>query len=176
MRVLHLNKKSKLPSCIRDVALIDLDRQILGVVGIIGQHSVFRNRRGMEKHRGGFFFGGEMDVSENSGFPPPNHPILIGCSIINHPFWGSPIFGNTQMGRLESPTVSGTKNRGIFSRVPFLSVWHIFLGRSVKFPGSNTVHPQNLTCQKTPYILKGIAFFQTLILDIHVISSSQGCC
>ena len=123
-----------------------------------------------------FFLGGEMDVSENSGFPPPNHPILIGCSIINHPFWGSPIFGNTQMGRLESPTVSGTKNRGIFSRVPFLSVWHIFLGRSVKFPGSNTVHPQNLTCQKTPYILKGIAFFQTLILDIHVISSSQGCC
>ena len=28
---------------------------------------------------------------------PPNHPILIGCSIINHPFWGTPIFGNIQM-------------------------------------------------------------------------------
>ena len=28
---------------------------------------------------------------------PPNHPILIGFSIINHPFWGTPIFGNTQM-------------------------------------------------------------------------------
>ena len=27
---------------------------------------------------------------------PPNHPILIGFSIINHPFWGTPIFGNTQ--------------------------------------------------------------------------------
>ena len=25
---------------------------------------------------------------------PPNHPILIGFSIINHPFWGTPIFGN----------------------------------------------------------------------------------
>ena len=25
----------------------------------------------------------------------PNHPILIGFSIINHPFWGTPIFGNT---------------------------------------------------------------------------------
>ena len=24
----------------------------------------------------------------------PNHPILIGFSIINHPFWGTPIFGN----------------------------------------------------------------------------------
>ena len=28
---------------------------------------------------------------------PPNHPILIGFSIINHPFLGSPIFGNTHM-------------------------------------------------------------------------------
>ena len=28
---------------------------------------------------------------------PPNHPILIGFSIINHPFWGSPIFGNTHI-------------------------------------------------------------------------------
>ena len=25
---------------------------------------------------------------------PPNHPILIGFSIINHPFWGTPILGN----------------------------------------------------------------------------------
>ena len=28
---------------------------------------------------------------------PPNHPILIGFSIINHPFGDTPIFGNTQM-------------------------------------------------------------------------------
>ena len=28
---------------------------------------------------------------------PPDHPILIGFSIINHPFWGTPIFGNTHM-------------------------------------------------------------------------------
>ena len=26
---------------------------------------------------------------------PPNHPFLIGFSIINHPFWGTPIFENT---------------------------------------------------------------------------------
>ena len=25
---------------------------------------------------------------------PPNHPILIGFSLINHPFWGTTIFGN----------------------------------------------------------------------------------
>ena len=27
----------------------------------------------------------------------PKSSILIGFSIINHPFWGTPIFGNTQM-------------------------------------------------------------------------------
>ena len=43
----------------------------------------------------------QMDVSENSG--TPRSSILIGFSIINHPFWDTPIFGNTQMG-LEPPT------------------------------------------------------------------------
>ena len=28
---------------------------------------------------------------------PPNRPILIGFSIINHRFWGTPIFGNTHI-------------------------------------------------------------------------------
>ena len=36
-----------------------------------------------------------MDVSENSGTPKSS--ILMGFSIINHPFWGTPIFGNTQI-------------------------------------------------------------------------------
>ena len=36
-----------------------------------------------------------MDVSENGGTPKSS--ILIGFSIINHPFWGTPIFGNTQI-------------------------------------------------------------------------------
>ena len=34
-----------------------------------------------------------MGVSENSGTPKSS--IQIGISIINHPFWGTPIFGNT---------------------------------------------------------------------------------
>ena len=33
-----------------------------------------------------------LDVSENSGIPKSS--ILIGFSIINHPFWGTSIFGN----------------------------------------------------------------------------------
>ena len=28
---------------------------------------------------------------------PPNSSILVGFSIRNHPFWGTPIFGNTQI-------------------------------------------------------------------------------
>ena len=36
-----------------------------------------------------------MDVSENSGTPKSS--ILIGFSIINHPFWGTHIFGNTHI-------------------------------------------------------------------------------
>ena len=41
-----------------------------------------------------------LDVSENSGTPKSS--ILIGFSIINHPFWGTPIFGNTHLGFLLS--------------------------------------------------------------------------
>ena len=37
----------------------------------------------------------QMGVSENGGTPKSS--ILIGFSIINHPFWGTPIFGNTQI-------------------------------------------------------------------------------
>ena len=47
------------------------------------------------KSSGGRFKG----VSKNRGGPPKSS-ILIGFSIINHPFWGpTPIFGNTHMGR-----------------------------------------------------------------------------
>ena len=36
-----------------------------------------------------------MGVSSNGGTPQSS--ILIGFSIINHPFWGTPIFGNTHI-------------------------------------------------------------------------------
>ena len=36
-----------------------------------------------------------MGVSKNRGTPKSS--ILIGFSIINHPFWGTPIFGNTNI-------------------------------------------------------------------------------
>ena len=37
----------------------------------------------------------DVDVSENSGTPKAS--ILIGFCIINHPFWGTTIFGNTHV-------------------------------------------------------------------------------
>ena len=36
-----------------------------------------------------------MGVSKNNGTPKSS--ILIGFSIIDHPFWDTPIFGNTQI-------------------------------------------------------------------------------
>ena len=54
-----------------------------------------------------------MGVSKNRGTPKSS--ILIGFSIINHPFWGTIIFGNTHMqvrqvlGIIISSNVSGTK-------------------------------------------------------------------
>ena len=44
-----------------------------------------------------------LDVSEYSGTPKSS--ILIGFSIINHPFWGTPIFGNTHLAEIHD--VSG---------------------------------------------------------------------
>jgi len=44
---------------------------------------------------GGFGANNDMDVSRNSGTPKSS--ILIGFSIINHPFWGTPNLGNTHM-------------------------------------------------------------------------------
>ena len=53
-----------------------------------------------------------MGVSENSGTPKSS--VLIGFSIINHPFWGIPIFGNTHMIsllRILSAGFRGSNNR-----------------------------------------------------------------
>ena len=46
---------------------------------------------------------GNKGVSKNSGTPKSS--ILIGFSIISHPFWGTPIFGNTHKVPLNSRKV-----------------------------------------------------------------------
>ena len=37
-----------------------------------------------------------MDVSKNTGGTPKSS-ILVGFSILQHPFWGTTIFGNTHI-------------------------------------------------------------------------------
>ena len=49
-----------------------------------------------------------MDVSENRDTPKSS--ILIGFSIINHPFWGTHIFGNTHIERERE--IGSTKKNG----------------------------------------------------------------
>ena len=41
------------------------------------------------------FMLNNMGVSKNRGTPKSSN--LIGFSLINHPFWGTTIFGNTHM-------------------------------------------------------------------------------
>ena len=65
------------------------------------------------------FFGRkwkEMGVSKNNGTPKSS--ILIGCFIINHPFWGTPIFGNIQMNFVTciSFCIHATRHWGILQK------------------------------------------------------------
>ena len=57
------------------------------------------------------------------GFYPTNHRILIGFSIVNHPFWGviTPIFGNTQM-------LAKIKQEKRWGRVDFFEAFAFFGG------------------------------------------------
>ncbi len=54
-------------------------------------------------------FYNDLDVYENSGTPKSS--LFIGFSIINHPFWGTPIFGNTQFGGVISSFWYGPQKR-----------------------------------------------------------------
>ena len=56
-----------------------------------------------------------MGVSEM--VVPPNHPFLIGISILNHPFWGTTIFGNIHIFQMDgSITVEQPRRLSIWSR------------------------------------------------------------
>ena len=39
----------------------------------------------------------DLGVSKNRGGPPKSSILIVGFSIINHPFWCTPIFGNTHL-------------------------------------------------------------------------------
>ena len=68
---------------------------------------------------------------KNSGFSPKSST-LIGFSIINHPFWVSPFFGNTHIGHVFQIFFGypGTKKVDINERIPFIKqvLFDMFLG------------------------------------------------
>ena len=61
---------------------------------------------------------------------PPKSSILIGFSIINHPFWGTPIFGNTYMDFLRNPNHR--------ANITILPMFESFLSKR-KIPGSTNL-------------------------------------
>ena len=54
-----------------------------------------------------------MGVSENSGFYPPNHPILIGFSIIFTIHFGVPVFLETPISSRRKWQVGGLARIGL---------------------------------------------------------------
>ena len=69
---------------------------------------------------------GHMGVSENRGTPKSSD--LIGFSIINHPFWGIPIFGNTDI---------SSRTAGDLQQIPVL--WDFFMATQT----AGELHPQS---------------------------------
>ena len=95
----------------------------------------------------------DLDVSENSGTPKSS--ILIGFSIINHPFWGTPILGNTHFG---SRTVSF-----------FLAPWPPF---RLKFAGPPPTLCHQLHKKPPENFFFGQRLFFLVILSASRFSSS----
>ena len=67
-----------------------------------------------------------MDVSKNKGTPKSS--ILIGFSFINHPFWGTPILGNTKYD--EKITLRTDLGDSCFSPSPFQESHHFLTTRN----------------------------------------------
>ena len=102
-----------------------------------------------------------MGVSKNNGAPKSS--ILIGFSIINHPFWGTPIFGNTHIGFKHLQTGLSTLPSHANANVACLPgkdqpklprTWDQF--RSIQASSSSS-HTKVLAANPMPTILQGEA-------------------
>ena len=69
---------------------------------------------------------------------PPKHPTLIGFSIINHPFWGIPIFGNTLLLMVQK---SGVHQLRPGKYIPLFTRFQCMLGGCLGFlPSTVSIH------------------------------------
>ena len=97
---------------------------------------------------------GGMGVSQNNGTPKSS--ILIGVSILNHPFWGTPIFGNIRMkNHLKQTNPRKTTHNTPFSLKPISTYTpvdlKIFLEAPPRFScgrygGMKKKHPHAVSC------------------------------
>ena len=74
--------------------VIDLEARVIDLCIPFGWHHLRESpgKVGNKNSMANYIY---MGVSKNSGTPKSS--ILIGFSIVNHPFWGTPIFGNTHI-------------------------------------------------------------------------------
>ena len=86
-----------------------------------------------------------MGVSVNGG--TPRSSILIGFSIINHPFWGTTIFGNTHIVTIHvepNHTIHGYQPPHIGKMVALLrmvpTIYKVYMGLIIKEPPSQKYH------------------------------------
>ena len=79
-----------------------------------------------------------MDVSENSG--TPKSFILRRCSIINHPFRGTPIFGNTHNKRPRNQQQLPCSSAAVTAESAVVELEH-FIGYGGKQLGTIRYHP-----------------------------------
>ena len=78
--------------------------RLVGVIKEFLRKEIIESRR-IEKNQADYnkpYRQGKHNSSYIWVFPkivgfPPKSSIFIGFSIVNHPFWGTPIFGNTHM-------------------------------------------------------------------------------
>ena len=79
-----------------------------------------------------------MGVSKNMGTPKSS--ILVGFSIINHPFWGTTIFGNTHISIytcMSTPARRVVYRQMLCLKLGFLLTHaRLVLSHHVKTPGS----------------------------------------
>ena len=71
-------------------------RYVLFILGTVPDPKLLARENGkLADLNGCIFKNTDLGVSKNRGTPKSS--ILIRFSIINHPFWGTPIFGNTHL-------------------------------------------------------------------------------
>ena len=86
-----------------------------------------------------------MSVSENSGTPKSS--ILIGFSLINHPFWGTPIFGNPHINwcRISEPStvlfkISTWFNKGLQDGFQNAATPNLYIQKNGVFQITSSIH------------------------------------